>query len=94
MTKYHWLINSVMQSIALNARGPALPLVKGLLEQIPQFLSAGLSIEMALRESLEIAIHAARVKAQYCVGTERYAIDDFITTCVQMEALTNQVFRV
>jgi hypothetical protein len=83
-----------MRHVALQARGSALPLAKGLLEQIPQFLRAGIPAEVALRESLQIAIHSARVRARHCVGSERYALDDFITTCLQMEALTDQVIRV
>jgi len=93
MSDIHWLIASVMRSVAFKARGPALPLAKGLLEQIPQFISAGMPIEMALRESLLAAIHTARVKAQHCVGSERYALDDFIGTCLEIEALTDTSFE-
>jgi hypothetical protein len=85
------LIKSVISRVALNARGSALPLARGMLEQISHFLSAGMSTVTAFRESLAIAIHTAQVKAQYCVGTERLAIDDFIRTCVEIESDTTHL---
>lgn len=88
MSESHWLIREALRRIALNARGPALPLARGMLEQIPQFLSTGMPIVKALRESLLIAIHTAQLRAQHCVGNERYALDDFIKTCVEMESET------
>jgi hypothetical protein len=63
-------------------------------EQIPRFVSAGMPVEMACRESLLLAIHSAQIKAKYCVGAERYALDDFINTCSKMEALTEHLARV
>ena len=94
MTENHWLISSIMRRVALKARGPALPLAKGILEQIPQYISAGMPIEMALRESLLLAIHSAKIKIRHCVGSERYALDDFIATCMKMEALTEHLAQV
>lgn len=83
-----------MRRIALQARGPAVPLAKGLLEQIPQFISTGMSVETALRESLLIAIHSAQVRAQHCVSSERHALDDFIKTCIEMESETGHLIKV
>lgn len=83
-----------MRRVALQARGPALPLAKSMLEQIPQFISAGMPVEVALRESLLLAIHSARVMVRHCVGNERFALDDFITTCLQLEAETEYLLSV
>ena len=94
MSESHWLIRETLRRIALNARGPALPLAREMLEQIPQFLSTGMPIVNALRESLLIAIHTAQLRAQHCVGTERYALDDFIKTCVEMESETEYLVTV
>jgi len=94
MNEHQWLITSAMQRVALQARGPALPLAKGLLEQIPQFISAGMPVELALRESLLLAIHSARVKVRHCVGSERFALDDFIATCLRLEAETEHLLSV
>ncbi|MDO8124361.1 MAG: hypothetical protein Q6364_08295, partial [Candidatus Hermodarchaeota archaeon] len=60
MSEPHWLIRSTMREVAMHARGPAIAIAKGMLEQIPQFLSVGMPVEMALRESLLIAIHSAQ----------------------------------
>ncbi|MFX0169903.1 MAG: hypothetical protein ACFE89_11185 [Candidatus Hodarchaeota archaeon] len=94
MIESHWLIKATVNRVALKARGPALPLAKGLVEQIPHLLSLGMPIENAVRESLLIAIHSARLKAQHCVGSERYALDDFIETCVKMESETDHLLKV
>jgi hypothetical protein len=89
----HWLITSLIRRVTQQARGPALPIVRGMAEQIPQFVSAGMSVEEACRESLLLAIRSAQIKAQYCVGTERFALDDFISVCSNMEALTKHLAR-
>ncbi len=94
MTKNHWLINSVIRHVALQARGPALHLTKVMIEQIPQHISAGMPVEMALRESLLLAIHSARIRVQHCVGSERHALDDFISACLEMETLTERLLSV
>ena len=78
----------------MHARGPAIAIAKGLIEQIPQFLSVGMPVEMALRESLLIAIHSAQLRARQCVGSERYALDDFIRTCIKMESKTGHLAKV
>jgi hypothetical protein len=83
-----------MKRVVNSARGPALPLAKGMMEQIPQFISAGMSVELALRESLLLAIHSAQVKARYSVGTERFALEDFISSCRKIEAETMHLIRV
>ena len=85
MSESLWLIRAAINRVILNARGPALPLAKLMLEQIPQFLSVGMSLVTAFRESLLIVIHTAQARARHCVGTERHALDDFIRTCVEME---------
>ncbi len=90
MTQNQWLIKSAINRIALRAQGPALPLAKQMLELIPQFLSAGMSAEMSLRESLLLVIQLARSKARHCVGIERYGLDDFIESCMEMEANLEQ----
>ena len=94
MSESHWLIRATIDRVALKARGPALPLAKGLVEQIPYFLALGMPIENALRESLLIAIHSANLKAQHCVGSERHALDDFIEACVKMESETDHLLNV
>ena len=94
MSQTHWLITSVLRHVTKQARGPAMSIARGMEEQIPQFVSAGMPVEMACRESLLLAIHSAQIKVKYCVGTERYALDDFINTCSKMEALTEHLARV
>ena len=94
MSKTHWLIASIKRQITQQAKGPALLIAKGMIEQIPQFISAGMPVEMACRESLLLAIHSAQIKVQYCVGTERYALIDFINTCSKIEALTEHLASV
>ncbi|MFW9831561.1 MAG: hypothetical protein ACFFD8_07275 [Candidatus Thorarchaeota archaeon] len=94
MSGDHWLINATMRRVALKARGPAISLAKGLLEQIPQFMSAGMSVETAVRESLLIAIRSAQLRARHCVGSERYALDDFIDACLKMESQTEHLIKV
>ncbi|MFX1508727.1 MAG: hypothetical protein ACFFBR_00335 [Promethearchaeota archaeon] len=94
MTKSHWLIYSVLGRVAVQARGPALPLAKGLLELISQYIASGMPVKMALRESLLLAIHSAQVKAKHCVGSERYALDDFINYCMNIEVMTEQLVRI
>ncbi|MFX1564812.1 MAG: hypothetical protein ACFFCH_02355 [Promethearchaeota archaeon] len=91
MKKPQWLIDSVMRRITVQARGPALPLAKGLLEQISQYIVAGMPVKMALRESLLLAIHSAQVEVKHCVGSERYALDDFISNCMKVEAMTEDL---
>jgi hypothetical protein len=68
-----------------------LPLAKDLLEQFPKHLAAGMPMRMAVREALLLAIHSAEVKAKHCVGSERYALDDFITNCMKVEAMTEHL---
>lgn len=94
LSEPHWLIRSTMREVAMQARGPAVAIAKGMLEQIPQFLFAGMPIEMALRESLLIAIHSAQLRARHCVGSERHALDDFIRTCIKMESKTGHLAKV
>lgn len=94
MSESHWLIKSTIQRIALQARGPAVPLAQGLVDQIPHFLALGMPIENAVRESLLIAIHSAQVRVQHCVGSERHALDDFIETCVKIESETGHLVKV
>jgi hypothetical protein len=94
MKEYHWLITSAMEHVVKTARGPALPLAKGMMEQIPQFISAGMPIELALRESLLLAIHSAQVKARHSVGTERFVFEDFISSCRKIEAETMHLISV
>ncbi|MDO8123775.1 MAG: hypothetical protein Q6364_05285, partial [Candidatus Hermodarchaeota archaeon] len=60
----------------------------------PQFLSVGMPVEMALRESLLIAIHSAQLSARHCVGSVRHALDDFIRTCIKMELKTGHLAKV
>ena len=94
MALERWFIFSNLRRIIGKARGLAVPLANGLVEQISQFITTGMSIEMALRESLLLAIHAAKVRAQHCVGNERYPIDDFITSCQETHTLIENDFRV
>lgn len=82
-----------MKRIILNARGPTLSLAKGLLEQIPQFMSAGMPVEIALRESLLLAIYAAQLKARHCVGSERSPFEDFIKACMDMKAEAEELAK-
>ena len=78
MSESHWLIKATLQRIARQARGPAVPLAQGLVDQIPHFITLGMPIQNAIRESLLIAIHSAQTRAKHCVGSERHALDDFI----------------
>ena len=94
MSGSHWLIRSTLREVALQARGPAVAIAKGMLEQIPQFLSIGMPAEIALRESLIIAIHAAQLKARHCVDSDRRALDDFIRTCMKMELKTGHLVNI
>lgn len=94
MSQVHWLISSVNRRVAQIARGPAMPLAKELLKQIPQFISSGMSVELALREALHLAIYSAQVKARHCVGSERYALEDFIEACWKMENITGHLVNV
>ena len=94
MSESHWLIRSTVREVASQARGPAVAIAKGMLEQIPQFLSVGMPVEIALRESLIIAIHAAELRARHCVGSDRHALDDFIRTCIKMESKTGHLVKV
>ncbi len=94
MIQSHWLISSVIRRVAQQARGPALPLAKEMLRQIPQLISSGMSVELALRESLLLAIYSAQIKARQCVGSERHALEDFIATCSQIENLTEHLYSV
>ncbi|MFX1301521.1 MAG: hypothetical protein ACFFDE_11380 [Promethearchaeota archaeon] len=94
MSESHWLIKSTLRQVALQARGPAVAIAKGMLEQIPQFLSVGMPVEIALRESLIIAIHAAQLKSHHCVGSDRHALDDFIRMCIKMESKTGHLVNV
>ena len=94
MIQTHWLISSVKRRIAQQARGPAMPLAKEMIKQIPQFISSGMPVELALRESLLIAIYSAQVKARHCVGSERYALEDFISACWEMKNLTAHLIGV
>ena len=94
MSKTHWLIASIKRQITQQAKGPALLIAKGMIEQIPQFISAGMPVEMACRESLHLAIHSAQIKVRHCVGSERYALDDFIATCMKIETLTDHLVQV
>ena len=94
MSESHWLIRSTLRQVTLQARGPAVAIAKGMFEQIPQFLSVGMPVEIALRESLIIAIHAAQLKSYHCVGSERHALDDFISTCIKMESKTEHLAKV
>ena len=91
MSESHWLINATLKRIALKARGPAVPLAQSLVDQIPHFITLGMPIENAVRESLLIAIHSAQVRARHCVGIERQALDDFIETCLKIKSETGHL---
>ncbi len=93
MSEHHWLIKSTMNRVVLNARGPAVPLAKGLLEQIPQFMSGGMPVEIALRESLLLAIYAAQLKVRHCVGSERNPFEDFIKACMDLKAEAEELAK-
>jgi hypothetical protein len=94
MSDSHWLLKSTIQRVTLQARGPAVSLAQGLVNQIPHFITLGMPIENAVRESLQIAIHSAKVRMQHCVGSERHALDDFIKTCMRIESETNHLVNV
>jgi hypothetical protein len=94
MSESNWLINAALKRVALQARGPAVPLAQDLVNQIPHFIALGMPIENAVRESLLIAIHSAQIRVQHCVGSERHALDDFIETCLKIESETGYLVNV
>lgn len=94
MNELQWLIKAALQRIALQARGPAVPVAQGLVDQIPHFITLGMPIENAVHESLLIAIHSAQLRAQHCVGIERQALDDFIETCLKLKSETGHLMNV
>lgn len=76
----------LMSHLVLNARGPALSLAKAAMQQYPRLLRGGIPPSVALHETLQNMIFAARVKIQHCVDTERHVFDDFIELCINMDS--------
>ena len=75
-----------MARLVDQSRGPAKPLARAAVEQVPQLMTLGMTPGAALRESLRTTILAARLRARQCVGSERFAFDDLINLCQETEA--------
>lgn len=79
--------------LVTGARGPTQLLAIAAVEQLPKLITLGMPPNLALRETLQTAIHAARLKSKHCVGDERLVYDDFISLCVEMEFQTRPLSR-
>jgi len=83
----NYLVRVVLSRLLAEARGPTQPLAIAIVEQLPELMTLGMPPEASLREALQMAIHAARLKARHCVGDERLVFDDFIALCHEMESI-------
>lgn len=91
--KQELFLKYAITRLVTGARGPTHLLAIGAIEQLPKLITLGMPPEIALRETLQTAIHAARLKAKHCVGYERLVYDDFITLCAEMESQTRPLSR-
>lgn len=73
----------LLERLILLSRGPARRLAIAAFEQLPQLLTLGMPAEVALCESIDTAIHMAKVMMRHSVGVERHALEDFIRLCRQ-----------
>ena len=83
----NYLVRAVLSRLLAQARGPTQPLAIAIVEQLPELMTLGMPPEASLREALQTAIHAARLKSRHCVGDERLVFDDFIALCLEMESI-------
>jgi hypothetical protein len=86
-------LKAALTRLVTRARGPTHRLAVAAVEQLPKLITLGMSPDAAFCETLQTAIHAARLKAKHCVGNERYVYDDFITLCLEMESRTRLLSR-
>ena len=87
MVDSSYLVKAVLSRLLTEARGPTRSLAIAVVQQLPELRTLGMPPESSLREALETAIHAARLKARHCVGDERLVFEDFIALCLEMESV-------
>ena len=60
MVDPRYFIRVAMTRLVLKARGPARSLATAVADQFPHLMTLGMPAEVALRETLQNAVHAAR----------------------------------